>query len=107
MPSNKNAYMRYKVLDECFRDWRRRYTWKRLLAAVNSELDRHSYTPVSESTIRADVEFLKSEEGGGIPLETLRDGHEVYMRYSDPDFSILQQEITPREMQQLTRQLRC
>lgn len=68
MPSNKNAYMRYKGLDECFRDWRRRYTWKRLLEAVNSELDRHSYTPVSVSTIRAEVEFLKSEEGGGIPL---------------------------------------
>lgn len=101
MPSNKNAYLRYKVLDECFRDWRRRYTWKRLLEAVNSELDRHSYTPVSVSTIRADVEFLKSEEGGGIPWRRCATATRCICAISTP-ISPSCNKITPREMQQLT-----
>ena len=102
MPANKNAYIRYKVLDECFRDWNRRYTWDALKEAVNRELRNCGNTEVSISTLRADVKFLKSEEGGSAPIETVHWGHEVYMRYSDPDFSILRQEITPQEMKQLT-----
>ena len=102
MPANKNAYIRYRVLDECFRDWNRRYTWDALREAVNRELRNCGNTEVSISTLRADVKFLKSEAGGEAPIVTLHDGHEVYMRYSDPDFSILRQEITPQEMKQLT-----
>lgn len=30
MPANKNAYIRYKALDECFRDWGKQYTWEKL-----------------------------------------------------------------------------
>lgn len=102
MPANKNAYIRYRILDECFRDWNRRYTWERLQDVVNEELERHSYTPISISTLRADVSFMKSDEGGNAPIVTYHYGHEVYLRYSDPNFSILRQEITPQEMKQLT-----
>ena len=101
MPANKNAYIRYRVLDECFRDWGKRYTWERLQDKVNNVLEQADITPVSVSTLRADVKFMQSEEGGKAPIKTYHDGHEVYMRYSDPDFSILRQEITPSEMKQL------
>lgn len=101
MPANKNAYIRYRVLDECFRDWNRRYTWEMLKTAVNRVLRDAGITPISISTLRADVKFMQSEEGGSAPIETYHDGHEVYMRYTDPDFSILMQPITPGEMKQL------
>ena len=38
MPANKNAYIRYKVMDECFRDWNKRYTWEKLQDKVNDVL---------------------------------------------------------------------
>lgn len=94
--------MRYRVLDECFRDWNRKYTWEELKRMVNRALRAGGHTPISISTLRADVKFMMSEEGGSAPIKTYHDGHEVYMRYSDPDYSILRQEITPREMKQLT-----
>lgn len=101
MPANKNAYIRYKVMDECFRDWNKRYTWEKLQDKVNDVLEQAGITPVSISTLRADVKFMQSDAGGNAPIRTYHDGHEVYMRYADPDFSILLQPITERELKQL------
>lgn len=101
MPANKNAYIRYKALDECFRDWNVRYTWEKLQAYVERALKKEDIQQVSISTLRADVKFMMSRAGGEAPIVTLHDGHEVYMRYSDPNYSILRQEITPKEMKQL------
>ena len=102
MPANKNAYIRYKALDECFRDWGKRYTWEMLQEYVERVVAKEGVTQVSISTLRADVNFMKSEAGGNAPIKTYHDGHVVYLRYDVPDFSILQQEITPRELKQLT-----
>ena len=102
MPANKNAYIRYKALDECFRDWGKQYTWEKLQDYVERAVAKEGVTQVSISTLRADVNFMKSEAGGNAPIKTYHDGHVVYLRYDDPDFSILQQEITPRELKQLT-----
>ena len=101
MPANKNAYIRYKVMDECFRDWNKRYTWEKLQDRVNDVLEQAGITPVSISTLRADVKFMQSDAGGNAPIRTYHDGHEVYMRYADQDFSILLQPITERELKQL------
>ena len=101
MPANKNAYIRYKALDECFRDFGKRYTWEKLQEYVERAVAKEGITQVSISTLRADVNFMKSDAGGNAPIKTYHYGHEVYMRYSDPDFSILRQEITPQEMKQL------
>lgn len=44
MPANKNAYIRYRVLDECFRDRNRRYTWEALKERVNRDCSKKSET---------------------------------------------------------------
>jgi predicted DNA-binding transcriptional regulator YafY len=88
-------------MDECFRDWNKRYTWEKLQDRVNDVLEQAGITPVSISTLRADVKFMQSDAGGNAPIRTYHDGHEVYMRYADQDFSILLQPITERELKQL------
>ena len=55
---------------------------------VNPELDMHSFAPICVSTIRTDVEFLKSEEGNSTPLKTLCDDHETYLRYTNHDLIV-------------------
>ena len=75
MPANKKAYIRYKALDKCFRDWGKQYTWEKLQGYVERAVAKESVTQVSISTLRADVNFMKSEAGGNAPIKTYHDEH--------------------------------
>lgn len=44
MPANKNAYIRYKALDECFRDWGKQYTWEKLQDYVERAVAKEGVT---------------------------------------------------------------
>lgn len=101
MAQGKNAHIRYLVLDRCFRDRRKRYYIADLLDACNKELYNFDGSSVSERQVRDDIRFLQREAGGAIPLETLRDGHRVYYRYSDPDFSIKNLPMSQQEVEML------
>ena len=89
MAQGKNAYIRYKVLDRCFRDSRRRYYIEDLIEACNEELSNYDGSSVSERTIRDDISFMQRQAGGGIPLVKKYDGHKAYYMYSDRNFSIM------------------
>ena len=102
MPQGKNAFIRYHVLDRCFRDRRKRYYMNDLVVACNEELYNYDGSSVSERQVREDIRFMQREAGGGIPLETFRDGHRVYYRYSDPEFSIKELPMSQREVEMLT-----
>ena len=97
MPQTKNPYIRYKLLDKCFRDRHRKYFIEDLRTAVE---DYMGY-PVSERQIRDDITFMQCTDGWEIPLEKLHDGHKIYYRYKDPDFSIFNLPITQKEMDML------
>lgn len=68
MPQSKNAYIRYRVLDRCFRDRRKRYYIEDLVDACNNELNDYDGSSVSERTIRDDIRFMQRQAGGGVPL---------------------------------------
>lgn len=102
MPKNKNAVIRYRILDKCFRNQRKRYFIEDLVDACNDELRGFDGSSVSKRQVQEDIKFLESDAGGAILLERFREGHRVYFRYKDPDFSILNLPLNQEEADQLS-----
>ena len=102
MPVNKNAYIRYRTLDRCFRNKQRRYFIQDLIDACTEALvDANFDGSVSRRQIFDDISFMESDAGFSIELDRHREGKKVYYRYHDTDFSISQQPISKGEAQQL------
>ena len=102
MAQGKNAYIRYKVLDRCFRDSRRHYYMEDLVEACNEVLYNYDGSSVSERTIREDIHFMQRQAGGGVPLERKMDGHRAYYMYSDRNFSIQNLPMSQSEAEMLS-----
>ena len=103
MSINKYAFIRYKVLDRCFRNPGRMYFIEDLIDECNLVLI--DYDPncggVSRRTIFMDLEFMESEFGWSIPLERYFVGRRCYYRYFDLKFSITNQPLNMIEADQL------
>ncbi len=102
MPINKNANIRYRALDRCFRDPRKEYYMADLIKACEEALISYNFEGgVSRRQIFDDINFMESDAGYSIELDRHRNGKKVYYRYHDTDFSINQQPISKAEAQQL------
>jgi len=103
MAKNKGASVRYRVIDRCLRDTRRKYGPKELAEACARELTEVYSTPmaVSMRQIYTDINYLESPEGFSADIEHIKDGRKVYYRYEDPKFSIEKAPLTPEEMDEL------
>ncbi len=103
MSVNKNALIRYQVLDRCFRNTGRMYFWEDLLEECNKSLIE--FDPNSEGIQRRqlfdDIRFMESEAGWSIPLGRFRHGRRVYYRYEDLSFSINNQPLNQSEVEQM------
>lgn len=103
MATNKNALIRYKVLDNCFRNSGKRYFINDLIDEcdrVLSEIDPN-FSGISRRQIFEDISFMESSEGWAIELEKIRDGKKVFYRYSNPSFSINNMPLNEVEINQL------
>ena len=103
MATNKNALIRYKVLDNCFRNTGRRYFIDDLISEFNkflTEIDL-SFNGISRRQIFDDISFMESAEGWSIELMKYRDGKKVFYRYLDPAFSINNMPLNEVEINQL------
>lgn len=103
MAINKNALIRYKVLDKCFRNTGRRYFIQDLIDECNKvllEIDPES-KGISRRQIFQDVAFMESGEGWSIDLVKHRDNKRVYYRYANPSFSIDNSPLNEVEINQL------
>jgi len=103
MAINKNAFIRYQVLDKCFRNPGRMYFWEDLLEECNKAL--LELNPLSNGIQRRqlfqDFIFMESEQGWSVPLEKIRYGRKVYYRYADIHFSINSQPLNETEASQI------
>lgn len=101
---NTNAYIRYRTLDACFRNRRKKYFFEDLLDAVNRVLGDYDGSQVSERQLRQDITRMEREaiNGGRVELLRLHDGHPVYYRYKDPESSLFDSYISQEEAQTLT-----
>ena len=103
MAVNKNALIRYQVLDRCFRNSGRMYFWEDLLEECNKAL--MDFDPNSEGIQRRqlfdDIRFMESEQGWLIPLGRIQYSRKVYYRYEDLSFSISNQPLNDSEAEQM------
>lgn len=100
MSINKNAYLRYQVLDKCFSNKYKIYFIEDLLNEVNKALEdfNGSGSKIERRQLFDDVKFMESEAGWAIPLERIKAGKKVIYRYSDDTFSIKNQKISDDEL---------
>ncbi|MEY5049189.1 MAG: hypothetical protein RLZZ175_2548 [Bacteroidota bacterium] len=104
MAITKNAYIRYQILDKCFRNTGKQYSAKLLLEEINKVL--LEMNPDGEGIkvrqLYDDIAFMKSEEGFQVEFkEEFKDGKIRYYRYEDPNFSITNSAIKPQEAEQI------
>lgn len=100
MPINRDAFLRYRVLDKCFRNPVKQYCMEDLIRACNEELSFKD-KGISRRTIYYDIEYMKSDEGWNAPIIKERDGHKMCYRYSDPSFSIDKVPLSEAQLKQL------
>ena len=107
MATNKHATIRYQTLDKCFRNPGRTYYIDDLIEACNTAIYEYSCIEdgVKRRQVFDDIKFMESDQGWGIPLVHIRDGHKVYFRYSDLNFSINNQPLNETEENQLKEAL--
>lgn len=95
MPANKNAQLRYSIIDSCLQRTHRIWTFEGLLEAVNNEYQERYGTGkgISPRTLRSDIADLKldGKSGYNAPIEYII---EKGYHYTVPGFSIFQSPIT-------------
>jgi hypothetical protein len=104
LATNKNAQLRYSILDNCFSNHYVQYTYDDLLENVNNKLEEYGYS-IKIRQLKLDIEHMKSiydfdlSEGSKSNKWTKRS--KKTFRYADKDFSIYKKPITEIESQEL------
>lgn len=97
MPVNKNALLRFQILDRCFRGGRRKLDVSELLLYLNGELVRADQKPIRRRQLYDDINTMKAIIDKRIDILPKKDGRRSYYQYSDPDYSIFSLPLSPEE----------
>ena len=102
MATNKNAQIRYQALDRCLGNWSRRYYIDDLVDACNEALylyngEGKKGDGVRKRQVQEDLKFMQSEEGYGMMIDAIRDGHKMYYRYHHRNDSISERPFNQEE----------
>lgn len=68
MPTNKNAQLRYQILDRCFSDFSRKYEIEDLVNKVNEALDDLYGEKISLRQIREDIKYMRDRVTFDAPI---------------------------------------
>lgn len=103
MPTNKNAQLRYKVLDSCFSDFKHKYTIEELVDKVNESLYDFTGKTVSLRQIRDDIRYMRDRVSYDAPIKAypFGAGRQCFYRYEDHNFSIFDNELSVEEVNNL------
>ena len=97
MPVNKNALLRYKIIDRCLRNRYRRWTIEDLVDEVSEALyDMEGIRKgISLRTVQNDIQIMRSDKlGYNAPIEVY---DQKYYRYADPNYSITDMPLTAED----------
>ena len=103
MPVNKNALLRYKIIDRSLRNRYRRWTIEDLVDAVSDALyDMEGIQKgVSLRTVQADIQMMRSDKlGYNAPIEVY---DQKFYRYADPNYSITELPLTADDFKLITK----
>lgn len=101
MPVNRNALIRYKTLDACFRNRYRKWTLEDLIEKVSEALYEYEgkQNDISKRTIQADIQMMRSDKlGYNAPIMVV---DKKYYTYEDKKYSITQTPITEQDLQRM------
>ena len=101
MAQNKNALLRYQVLDRCFSDSKKNYTLEDLIDAVNDTLNDVFNTTVSIRQIQEDIRFMRERESYNASIIVRRENRKYYYEYADKDFSIFKNMLSIEDLNNL------
>ena len=95
MPTNKNAQLRYKILDRCFSNFKHKYTIDELVDEVNESLSDLTGQIISLRQIRDDIKYMRDRVSYDAPIKAypFGSGRQCYYRYEDPNFTIFDNEF--------------
>ncbi len=88
MPANRNALIRYKVIDSCLQRRNRKWTLDNLIEQVSETLYEYEgmEKDISRRTIQADIQMMRSDKLGYFAPIIVLD--KKYYSYEDPNYSI-------------------
>lgn len=98
MPVNRNALIRYRTIDKCLQNRRRKWTIENLIDACNDALYEYEGIDkgVSMRTIRLDLNAMRSDKLGYNAPIVVTD--KKYYCYEDPDYSIANIPLTNQDL---------
>src|ERR1700741_3474943 len=98
MPVNRNALIRYRTIDKCLQNRRRKWTVEDLIEACNDALYEYEGIDkgVSLRTIRMDLNAMRSDKlGYNAPIIVT---NKKYYSYEDAGYSITNIPLTTRDL---------
>ena len=102
MPTTSNASLRYSILDKCFSNTHHQYTISELLDIVNEKLGDKEGSSISIRQLRKDIQDMRDRVMYDAPITAYPlEGRKCYYRYSDPDFSVFNNELSSEEIENL------
>jgi predicted DNA-binding transcriptional regulator YafY len=98
MPINRNALIRYRTIDKCLQNRRRKWTIDDLIDACNHALYEYEGVDrgVSLRTIRLDLNAMRSDKLGYNAPIVVRE--KKYYSYEDPGYSISNTPLSPQDL---------
>ena len=98
MPINKNAFLRYRIIDGCLtrkflRDEVRDNTMPQIIDTIEKQLD----ISISDSMFHKDIQNMKRIFSAPIKFDRIRNRY----CYTEPDFSIKEFPLTHEEIEAL------
>ena len=98
MPVNRNALIRYRIIDKCLQNRRRKWTIEDLITACNDALYEYEGIDkgVSLRTIRLDLNAMRSDKLGYNAPIIVTD--KKYYSYDDPDYTITNIPLTSQDL---------
>ncbi|MCB0536030.1 MAG: WYL domain-containing protein [Bacteroidetes bacterium] len=100
--TNKHAQIRYTILDRCFSNFFREYTYDDLLDEVNSVLNELGTDGIELRQLQYDIAHMKSDAGYSIELaQNLKKDRKKVFRYRDKNFSLADHPLNQNDSEQL------
>ncbi|MDT3401391.1 helix-turn-helix transcriptional regulator [Mucilaginibacter terrae] len=102
MPVNRNALIRYRTIDSCLQNRRRKWTLDDLIEACSEAIYEYQgiTSGVSRRTIQADIEMMRSNKLGYEAPIVVTD--KKYYTYADKNYSITNIPLNQQDLQVLT-----
>ena len=101
MATNKNALIRYRTLDKCFRNGMKKFTLDDLIDACSDALYEYEGKDeyVSKRTVQTDIQMMRSDKlGYNAPIVVFE---RKYYTYDDKEYSIMNQPVSDTDMNML------